>query len=217
MRDNVKDFVRLVVSTMDLKEPIFEFGSYQVPEQAAYADLRPLFPGKAYVGCDMREGPGVDRVLDLHSIAEPTASVGTVLCLDTLEHVEDPRKAVIEMWRILKPGGTLIMSSVMNFPIHNYPFDYWRFTPEAFRSLLKPFSSSFVGYQGSGEFPHTIVGAGWKELEPRLDKLEPAYLSWQTAEPRPSPVVRTIKSLLPPILLPIASRLYGTILPRRNR
>ncbi len=56
------------------------------------------------------------------------------------------------------------MSSVTNFPIHDYPFDYWRFTPEAFRSLLKNFSSRFVDQVGVENFPHTVVvGVGVKD------------------------------------------------------
>ena len=110
----------------------------------------------------MREGPGVDVILNLHNINLPPESVGTVLILDTLEHVEFPRKAIKEIHRILKPNGILIMSSVMYFPIHNHPCDYWRFTPEAFRSLLEPFTSSFVDFAGESSFPHTVVGIGFK-------------------------------------------------------
>ena len=40
----------------------------------------------------MREGPGVVRILDLHGLDVPDNSVGTVIMMDTLEHVEYPRK-----------------------------------------------------------------------------------------------------------------------------
>jgi len=111
-------------------------------------------------------GPGVDVVLDLHHINLPSESVGSVLMLDTLEHVEFPRKAIEEAHRILKKDGVLIMSSVMNFRIHEYPHDYWRFTPEGFQSLLGLFASSFVGSAGEAKFPHTVVGVGWKGAIP---------------------------------------------------
>jgi len=94
----------------------------------------------------MREGPGVDVILSLHNINLTSESIGTILCMDTLEHVEYPRKAVEEAYRVLKPNGTLIMSSIMAFHIHDYPADYWRFTPEAFKSLHNPFESTFVDF-----------------------------------------------------------------------
>lgn len=118
----------------------------EVHEAEDVAYVRDLFPKKGleYVGCDMRAGPGVDSVQNLHGLDIPDNTVGTIICLDTLEHVEYPRKALAEMHRVLKPNGVLVMSSVFNFPIHGYPNDYWRFTPEAFKSLLKDFSHQRV-------------------------------------------------------------------------
>ena len=85
----------------------------------------------------MREGPGVDRVLNIHEIDLASESVGTVLMLDTVEHVEFVRKAMEEVHRILKPSGILVVTSVMNFPIHSHPYDYWRFTPEGLKKLIE--------------------------------------------------------------------------------
>ncbi|RJR21277.1 MAG: class I SAM-dependent methyltransferase [Nitrospiraceae bacterium] len=164
MREIIKDYVEIASQTLPLMEPVYEFGALQVPGQEGFADLRRLFRGKEYVGCDMREGPGVDRVLNLHNIALPSESVGTVLIMDTLEHVEFFREAVKEVHRILKPGGAAIVSSVMNFSIHNFPYDYWRFTPEGFKSLLSIFSSSFVDFLGEETFPHTVIGLGFKSV-----------------------------------------------------
>ncbi len=152
----------IAIENLQINEPIYEFGSFQVQGQINFADLRPLFPGKKYVGCDIRKGPGVDRVLDLHKLDLPDNSVGTVLTMDTMEHVEYPRKALSEILRVLKPGGIVIMSSVMCFEIHEYPYDYWRFTPKAFESLFKEFQDNYVTYAGKRSFPHTIVGIGRK-------------------------------------------------------
>jgi len=162
----IKEFVRLCSELLPTPEPIYEFGSYQVQGQEGFADLRPFFPQKTYVGCDMRQGPGVDQILNLHDIDLPAESAGTVISLDTLEHVEYPRKAVRECHRILKPNSVLIISSVMNFPIHDFPNDYWRFTPEGFKSLLNVFDSSIVESTGHPIFPHTIVGVGIKGTLP---------------------------------------------------
>lgn len=180
MRKDIRRFVQLVAETLPLAEPIYEFGALQVHDNPELEDLRSLFPGREYVGCDMRPGPGVDKVLNLHQIDLPDAVAGTVVLMDTLEHVEYPRQAISEVLRILKPGGTLIMSSVMDFPIHGYPNDYWRFTPEGFRSLLKPFDVSHVGYHGlREEMPNTIVGVGFKGHQPDLAEYEKRYLQWQ--------------------------------------
>ena len=210
MRASIKEFISLVASLLPIGEPVYEFGSLQVNGQEGFADLRPLFPGREYVGCDLREGPGVDEILSLHNIDLPFGSVGTVLCLDTLEHVEYPRLALSEIHRILRPNGIAIISSVMYHHIHDYPSDYWRFTPEGFKSLLRPFSSSFVGYAGDEDFPHTIVGVGFKGEQPNLQKFESLYRAWQDKVSRPAIQLSgkdVVRLLIPPIVSHIRRRL----------
>jgi len=206
MRDSIKEFAIIVSTTLPIIEPIYEFGSLQVPNQIGFADLRPLFKNKEYIGCDMREGPGVDKILNLHTIELPSESVGMALCFDTLEHVENPRKALEEIYRILKPDGIVAISSVMNFPIHDYPNDYWRFTPEAFKSILKPFSNSFVGFRGNKSFPHTVIGIGFKGTVPILNEFTEKYTIWQREENKP--IRQLVLNLTPPILLPILAGVY---------
>lgn len=170
MNQSIKEFVRYCVEILPVPEPVYEFGSMQVPGQEQFADLRPLFPGKEFTGADIRPGPGVDVILDLSAINLPAQTAGTVLLLETVEHVEHLWKAMEEVYRIIRPGGLLVMSSRLDFPIHDYPNDYWRFTPEAFRSLLKPFGYAYVGYAGKPRFPHSIIGVAFREPVPAFDR-----------------------------------------------
>jgi SAM-dependent methyltransferase len=178
MRKSLWKYINIVLDTLPITEPIYEFGSYQVEGIAQETDLRPLFTDKEFVGCDMRAGPGVDRVLNLHYIDLPDNTAGTVFLMDTLEHVEYPHQAVSEIYRILKPGGLLVMSSVLDYFIHETPNDYWRYTPDAFRSLLKPFQQAHVGWYGPDYFPQTVVGIGIKEAELPLADFEQRYAEW---------------------------------------
>lgn len=200
MRKNIRNFVELSAATLPLSEPIFEFGAYQVEGQKALADIRPIFGGREFVGCDMRSGPGVDRVLDLHDIAVEDGTVGTILCMDTLEHVEYPHRAVAEIHRVLRPGGLAIISSVMDFPIHNHPYDYWRFSPEGLESLLKPFQSRFVGSAGDPAFPHTVVGLGFKGDSPDMERFLAAFKDWQNSQGKTFDDF--LHATIPPFLLP---------------
>jgi len=203
MREDIKQFVKLCADNLTINEPVYEFGSLQVPMQIGFADLRPFFPDKKYVGVDMREGPGVDAILNLHDIDLPSGSVGTVLMLDTLEHVEFVRKAIDEVYRVLNPNGILIISSVMNFPIHDYPYDYWRFTPEAFKSLLAPFDSSFVGFGGKDLFPHTVIGVGFKGSvsNETVDILETEFQKWKKKWKKIDDRKNAIRLFIPPIFV----------------
>jgi SAM-dependent methyltransferase len=183
MRDHNKAFCRLVAETFDCPDPIVEFGSYQVEGQEGYANLRELFAGKKFIGCDMRAGPGVDRVEDVAAISLPDESAGTVLCIETFEHVFEVRKAFDEVFRLLKPGGIFVITSPLNFRIHGYPDDYWRMTPSCLRRQLAPYAARVSGHQGYQAFPHTVMGVGFKapitsDWEARARRLVQAYRDW---------------------------------------
>ncbi len=184
MRQSLKDIVGVLAGVVPFPEPIVELGAFQVESQIGFADLRPFFPDKAYVGCDMRAGPGVDRIENMHRLTFADGSVGSILCLDTLEHVANCQLAVTEMHRVLAPGGVLVLASVMDFEIHEFPSDYWRFTPKAIEMLMRRFQTLQVFYQGNPAKPHTVLGIGRKSPEPF-----PAAISGRLATIEPEPVV----------------------------
>jgi SAM-dependent methyltransferase len=180
MRDHTKAFCRLIAQTFACPGPIYEFGSYQVDGQVDYADLRAFFPGQTYIGCDMRPGLGVDRVEDVSALQLDDATAGTVLCIETFEHVFEVRRAFDEVYRVLRPGGLFVVTSPLNFRIHGYPDDYWRMTPNCLRRLLAPYAARLTGYQGYFKFPHTVMALGVKGPAPadfaaRADRLVTAY------------------------------------------
>jgi len=162
MRRNIRCFIELVESIFNLPEPIYEFGSYQIEGQEDIADLRPIFLNKIYAGCDMRAGKGVDRIENVESPSLPSGSVGTVIFVETIEHVKNPSQAIKEIYRILKPNGILVVTSGLDLAIHAFPCDYWRFTPEGVRLLLYPFPKIIIGFQGYSVQPHSVFGIGFK-------------------------------------------------------
>jgi hypothetical protein len=165
MRDNVKKFVETFSKAIDAPGPIYEFGSLQVDGQIGYADLRPFFPGKKYVGADFRMGPGVDVVKDIENMQLEPGSVGTMLIVDTLEHVRRPHVALDEAWKALGPDGVVVITSHQNFPVHGHPYDYWRYTTMGFDVLLEKFPARIVGSQGAPLNPHTVLGVGFKDAK----------------------------------------------------
>lgn len=67
----------------------------------------------------------------------PDRSIDTVLMLMVIEHLPNPAKVLTEVRRLLKPGGKLIVSTIQTYPLHDAPYDFFRFTPFGLHSLLK--------------------------------------------------------------------------------
>jgi hypothetical protein len=184
----IRRFVVELLEAVEVPDPVVEFGSLQV-EPSQDGDLRALFPGRDFTGCDMRPGPGVDRVEDLRELGYGDGEVGTALCLDTLEHCEDPPAACRELHRVVADGGVCVVSSVMLFGIHGYPNDYFRFTPEGLRSLLWGFGSVWVAGIGDPAIPMQVVGVAAKgrDLDLSLERfpsLRAAQREWDEAPGR---------------------------------
>jgi SAM-dependent methyltransferase len=155
MRDDAKVFVELVAKSFDPPGPVLEIGSLQTRGQEGYADLRAFFPGKDYTGCDVIAGPGVDRIADAAALDVPDGSIGTILAIDSLEHVPEPWRAAGEMHRVLAPNGLCAITMPFVFPVH-YPPDYTRFTPEGMAWLLRAFGAVRVFSLGDAQWPHSV-------------------------------------------------------------
>lgn len=170
MRPHIHYFIESCAKALELAEPIVEIGAKRHPSQDKLADLRSLFVNREFIGCDMDIGPGVDRIENLENLTFQNGEVGTFVLCDTLEHVRDLKLAMKELKRCLNPKtGVLLATSVMLFPVHGFPNDYWRFTPEGFRDLAQDFPWVAVYYSGDPYFPHSVTFiASNQELDPEV-------------------------------------------------
>ena len=67
---------------------------------------------------------GLDIVCDITAIPEPDASYDAVLCIEVLEHLPEPLAGLRELSRILKQGGTLILSAPFCSLTHFAPYHF---------------------------------------------------------------------------------------------
>jgi len=100
---------------------------------------RKYFPNS--VSVDIEKTTGVDIVADAHDLHMiKDGEFESILSTEVLEHLHTPEKAVAEMYRVLRPGGTLILTTRFVFPLHNIPGDYFRYTRYGLEHLMKRFS-----------------------------------------------------------------------------
>jgi FkbM family methyltransferase len=67
----------------------------------------------------------------------PDASYDAVLSTQVLEHVDDPAGYLGECFRVLKPGGQLLLSTHGLMIWHADPVDRWRWTGEGLRHVVE--------------------------------------------------------------------------------
>jgi|GEM_PF-1005678 len=60
---------------------------------------------------------------------------GTAVCLNVIEHVENPFEVFSALFQVMKQDSLLIVETVFSFPYHPSPRDYWRYSPDCLKHL----------------------------------------------------------------------------------
>jgi hypothetical protein len=116
--------------------------------------------GARYTGCDIRAGENVDVVCDAHALsaALPRGHFRAVMAFSVIEHLLMPWKFVLELNTVMAKGGIGLFTTHQCWPIHDAPWDYWRFSDQAWKGLLNEATGFAVLGAAMGE-PAYIVAA----------------------------------------------------------
>ena len=93
-----------------------------------------------YLGLDILPGPNVDLVGDAHELSRlfPERRFAAVFSMAVFEHLAMPWKAALEINHVLAPGGLVFTGSNQTWPLHEEPWDFFRFSSHAWRTLFNP-------------------------------------------------------------------------------
>ncbi len=167
-------------SRKDEQLSILDLGSYDV--NGSYREYFEVYSWR-YRGIDMVVGENVDIVLqDPYNWREISSGSADVLISgQAFEHIEFFWLTMLEIARVLKPGGLCCLIAPSGGPEHRYPVDCWRFYPDGFAALAR-FASLEVSeiYSQNGTTGYADGSDMWQDTvlvcrKPALPKLS----SWK--------------------------------------
>ena len=149
-----------------IRGEMIDVGCGRQPYRSYFAHLSRI------VACDHDGTRGtVDIVCPAHAIPVPDASYDAVLCTEMLEHVPDPLAVWREFYRILRPGGKLLLTTPMYWPEHEAPYDFYRFPEHGLRHLAKG-----AGFDVEELWPR---GGSWALLGQVVIHVAGHYFPWR--------------------------------------
>jgi SAM-dependent methyltransferase len=116
----------------------FDIGCGNKPYESYIRNLTQKDEEEFYIGCDIVQSSEnkVDILCEATKIPLSSEQFDVVICTQVIEHVFDHPKVFEESYRLLKPGGKLIVSSNFVWEKHEAPYDFYRFTDYCFENLL---------------------------------------------------------------------------------
>ena len=116
---------------------LLDLGCGKAPLYAAYKNLVTEVTCVDW-GNSLHQTYYLDKEMDLTKPIEfPDESFDTIILSDVLEHIPVPVDLCREISRLLSPGGKLIMSVPFYYPLHETPYDFYRFTEFALRRFME--------------------------------------------------------------------------------
>src|SRR5262249_50637899 len=99
---------------------------------------RPLFGNCTYHRADLCGGNNLDFEYGPDSkLPLELSGYDCILSSQALEHVQNPEAYLRECYRLLRPGGNLVLTTHGLFEDHACPYDYWRWTVYGLKRLVE--------------------------------------------------------------------------------
>ncbi|MBS1730963.1 MAG: class I SAM-dependent methyltransferase [Bacteroidetes bacterium] len=117
-----------------------------------------LFQTEEYIGLDYyneghpHENENIDVFYDGKNFPFEDNHFDCILCSEVVEHIFNLPEILLEMNRVLKKDGLLLLTCPFVWNEHEVPFDFARYSQFALKSLLENAGFEIVRFEKSGNF-----------------------------------------------------------------
>jgi len=138
----------------------------------------PLYEGyfARCVSVDVPHSPhdtsGVEVMASADALPFPDASFDCVICTEVLEHCADPRGVMQEVARVLRAGGRAFITTPFLLPLHEMPYDYYRYTPSALKHLSEEAGLVVRRLVPRGSYISVFLGVNQMPVVKTMQKLQ---------------------------------------------
>jgi SAM-dependent methyltransferase len=107
---------------------------------------------------DIIADESVDMVTDVHRMSTDlgTDRFDFAMCISVFEHLLMPWKAALEINRVLKPGGLILVQTHQTVGLHDTPWDYYRFSDESWKGLFNRQTGFHIERTLMSNFQHIV-------------------------------------------------------------
>ncbi len=155
-----------------MKGDVIDIGGKKENKRGAFRPPLSQVTSWQYVNLDKSTNP--DFCCSADRIPVNDASFDTALLCEVLEHLKEPEKVLGEIFRILKSGGALIISTPFLFPVHADPYDFQRWTDAKIRLIVESLGFSDIKVKpmgGIGAVLYDLLLISFKTIQNRYCRL----------------------------------------------
>lgn len=125
---------------------------HALPEDSVFLDLGSGIKSDAQlfanaVNLDAVHFANVDLVNTCDKLPFKDKVFDLVISQAVFEHLPSPRNMAKEVFRVLKPGGRVLIDTAFMQPLHGDPDHYFNMTPEGLRLVIEGFEVEELGVQ----------------------------------------------------------------------
>jgi SAM-dependent methyltransferase len=145
----VDEFFTRHVSQVAVGSQMLDLGGTRIRKRGQFAieryDVKVIYVNlvtmkQPHIQADAADVPLLDQSCDV------------VICAELLEHVRHPECVLHEAFRVLRPGGTLLISVPFLYHIHGDPQDFGRYTDYFWNGALREIGFTDVAIERQGLF-----------------------------------------------------------------